>query len=100
FSRDWSSDVCSSDLETLTEITRELVEAIPAQQVADLLDVMPMDDAAEILSELPEDRADDILELMEPEEAAEVEALLAYPEETAGRLMTTDVARLDATWTV
>ena len=86
--------------ETLTEITRELVEAIPAQQVADLLDVMPMDDAAEILSELPEDRADDILELMEPEEAAEVEALLAYPEETAGRLMTTDVARLDATWTV
>ena len=86
--------------ETLTEVTRTLVEALPDEQVADLLEAMPMDDAAEVLSELREDRAEDILGLMEPEEAAEVEVLLAYPEDSAGRLMTTDVVRLEQQWTV
>lgn len=86
--------------ETRTEITRDLVDAIPDSRIADLLEAMPMDDAAEILSELPDQRADDILELMEPDEAAEVGVLLAYPEESAGRLMTTHIARLYDAWTV
>jgi magnesium transporter len=86
--------------ETRTEITRDLVDAIPDERIADLLETMPMDDAAEVLSELPDARADDILELMEPDEAVDVESLLAYPEESAGRLMTSKVVRLDASWTV
>ena len=86
--------------ESRTEITRDLVEAIPDEKIADLLEAMPMDDAAEVLSEIAEERAESILELMEPEEAAEVETLLAYPEDTAGRLMTTKVVRLSASWTV
>lgn len=86
--------------ETRTEVTRDLVEAVPDEKIADVLEAMPVDDAAEVLSELPEERAEDLLELMEPEEAAEVEALLAYPEDSAGRLMTTKVARLNASWTV
>jgi magnesium transporter len=86
--------------ETRTEVTRDLVDAIPDEKIADLLETMPMDDAAEILTELHEDRAEDILGLMQPEEAAEVGTLLAYPDDSAGRLMTTDVVRLDAAWTV
>ncbi len=86
--------------ETRTEVTRDLVEAVPDEKIADVLEAMPVDDAAEVLSELPEERAEDLLELMEPEEAAEVEALLSYPEDSAGRLMTTKVARLNALWTV
>lgn len=86
--------------ETRTDVMRNLVDAVPDDRIADLLEEMPEDDAAEILEELKEDRAEDILELMEPEEAAEVEALLAYPEDTAGRLMTTRVVRLRASWTV
>ncbi len=86
--------------ETRTEITRDLVDAIPDERIADLLEMMPMDDAAEILSELPDARAEDILVLMEPDEAVDVESLLAYPEESAGRLMTSKVVRLDASWTV
>jgi magnesium transporter len=86
--------------ETRTEVTRDLVDAVPDEKIADLLEVMPEDDAAEILSELSQDRARDILGLMEPDEAVDVETLLAYPEDTAGRLMTTKVVRLDASWTV
>jgi magnesium transporter len=95
------SDVAAEVLdETSSEITRDLVEAVPDEKIADLLEAMPMDDAAEILSELDEDRADDIIALMEPEEAAEVETLLSYPEDTAGRLMTTKVVGLKTFWTV
>ena len=37
---------------------------------------------------------------MEPEEAAEFEVLLSYPEDTAGRLMTTEVVHLNEHWTI
>jgi len=77
-----------------TRSTRSLVDSIPDEKVADLLEVLPVDDAAELLLELQEGRAEDILELMEPEEASEVEALLAFPEDSAGRLMSTNVIRL------
>jgi magnesium transporter len=86
--------------ETSTEVTRELVDAVPHEKIADLLETMPMDDAAEVLSELADENAEDLLSLMEPAEAAEVEALLAYPEDTAGRLMSTKVVRLNSSWTV
>ncbi len=86
--------------ETTTEVMRDLVEGVPDETIADLLEAMPMDDAAEVLSELSDARAEDIIALMEPAEAAEVETLLAYPEETAGRLMTTKVVRLNSSWTV
>ncbi len=83
-----------------TRLTRDLVDAVPDEKIADLLEALPVDDAAEVLSELEEDRAEDILALMEPEEAADVGTLLAYPEDTAGRLMSTKVVRLRADWTV
>jgi len=83
-----------------TRSTRDLVDAIDDERIADLLEVLPADDAAELLLELEDDRAEDILELMEPEEASEVEALLAYPENSAGRLMSSKVVRLNERMTV
>jgi magnesium transporter len=85
---------------TNADVTRDLVDAIPDETIADLLEAMPMDDAAEVLSELEDKRADDILKLMAPDEAADVEKLLSYEEGTAGRLMSTEVVQLKASWTV
>jgi magnesium transporter len=59
-----------------------------------------MDDAAEFLEDLPDEVSDRLIGLMEPEEAAEVQELLAYEEETAGRLMNRDVVALRRQWTV
>ena len=70
------------------------------KQIADLLDVMPMDDAAEVLSELEDEQAEDLLSRMDPTEAADVGTLLAYPDESAGRLMTTKVVKLKEDWTI
>jgi magnesium transporter len=86
--------------EISTEATRELVEAIPDENIADLLEAMPVDDAAELLSDLTDERAVEILSLVEPAEAAEIGTLLAFPEETAGRLMDSNVARVMADWTL
>lgn len=86
--------------ETGGQIRQELVEKVDDERLADLLDELPMDDAVEFLEDLPEEISDRLIGLMEPEEAAEVQELLAYEEETAGRLMTRDVVALRRQWTV
>lgn len=78
-------------LEELGEDDRVgIVSALPANRAADVLDVMQPDDAADLVSELPEETAKQLLDLMEPEEAKDVRRLLAYEEDTAGGLMTTE----------
>jgi len=96
-----TNEVASEVLdETGSLIRQELVEKVDDERLADLLEVLPMDDAAEFLDELPDDTAGRLLGLMEPEEAEEVRELLSYEDETAGRLMTRDVAALRRHWTV
>lgn len=86
------------DDEQLADVLEELgeedrvgiVQALPRRRAADVLDVMQPDDAADLVSELPESMATELLGLMEPGEAADVRRLLAYEENTAGGLMTTE----------
>jgi magnesium transporter len=74
--------------ETSVEATRELIEQLLPDEAGDLLDRLPMDDVAEILSEDVPNRQQALLAAMEPDDAAEVRALLSYPPQSAGRLMT------------
>ncbi len=85
--------------ETGTLVRQELLEKVDDERLADLLDELPMDDAAEFLEDLPEPTADRLLELMEPSEAEDVRELLQYADETAGRIMTTQIAALRRQWT-
>jgi magnesium transporter len=85
--------------ETGTLVRQELIEKVDDERLADLLDELPMDDAAEFLEDLPETTASRLLGLMEPDEAQDVRALLRYETETAGRLMTTEIAVLRRLWT-
>lgn len=93
-------DVASEVLdETGSLIRQALVDKVDDERLADLLDELPMDDAAEFLDELPTDTATRLLGLMEPDEAEDVREILSYEDETAGRLMTRDVAALRRQWT-
>jgi Mg/Co/Ni transporter MgtE len=84
--------------ERLADVLEELPEddqvailgGLGVERAADVLDAMQPDDAADLLSELPVEQAAELLELMEPEEARDVRRLLAYREDTAGGLMTTE----------
>jgi magnesium transporter len=86
--------------ETGSLVRQELIEKVDDEKLADMLDELPMDDAAEFLEDLPDEVSDRLIELMEPEDRAEVRELLSYEEDTAGRLMTRDVAVLRRFWTV
>jgi magnesium transporter len=69
-----------------------LVQGMSDEKVADVLEEMSPDEAADLLAELPPERSEDLLELMQDEEAKDVRLLLSYPEDSAGGMMTTDVA--------
>jgi CBS domain-containing protein len=68
----------------------ELLSALPLPRAADVLEAMDPDDAADLIQELPAAQATALLERMAPEDARDVRRLLAYGEETAGGLMTTE----------
>ena len=86
------------DNERLADVLEELPEddqvailsGLERARAADVLEAMQPDDAADLLGELPDDQAAELLELMEPEEARDVRRLLAYEDNTAGGLMTTE----------
>jgi CBS domain-containing protein len=67
-----------------------LVENMSDEKVADVLEEMAPDEAADLLAELPEERKEKLINLMEQDEAEDVRMLLAYPEESAGGIMTTE----------
>lgn len=95
------------DVETAAETLQEMepeaqadaLEEMGGERASDILESMPADEAADILGELPEHRAQELLEQMEDEEAEDVRELLEYEEDTAGRLMTTEVLSFRETQT-
>jgi len=76
------------------EFQAELVEHMSNEKVADVLEEMEPDEAADLLGDLPKDRKEDLLALMEKDDADDVRKLLAYPEESAGGIMTTEYASI------
>jgi CBS domain-containing protein len=98
-SRSQSDDLLETfDIETLADTLEEvepefqasLVKFMPDERVADVLEEMAPDEAADLLAELGKERSEDLLELMEDEDAEDVRRLLAYPEDSAGGIMTTE----------
>src|SRR5262249_27885457 len=63
------------------------------ERAADILEEMAPGAAADALEDLDEEVAEQIMARMEPEEAADVQALLAYDEDSVGRIMSTDFVR-------
>ncbi|QTE29999.1 magnesium transporter MgtE N-terminal domain-containing protein [Pengzhenrongella sicca] len=86
------------DDERLADVLEELPEddqvailsGLERGRAADVLEAMQPDDAADLLGELTQADAAELLSLMEPEDARDVRRLLAYEENTAGGLMTTE----------
>jgi CBS domain-containing protein len=81
-------------------MTAQLLEDVAPERAADILEEMAPDEAADVLSELPGDTRVEVLAAMEKPEAREVEALLAYPHDRAGGLMTPDRIQLSLESTV
>jgi magnesium transporter len=80
--------------EIAPELAAELIEDIPISSLAAALSEMTGDAAADLLGELDEQIQEDLLAAMTDEAEEEVRTLLAYPPDSAGGLMTTDIAKL------
>jgi len=90
--------------DTMQEIEPELqasmLGTLPPERAADVLEEMGPDDAADLLADLTPAQRTKLLALMEAEEATDVRKLLAYPEDTAGGIMTTEFATIPMGLTV
>ncbi|WP_336986097.1 magnesium transporter [Altererythrobacter aquiaggeris] len=81
-------------------VREDMMEALPAGAVADIAEQLETDDAVQLIEDLDEDDQAAILAEMEPEDRAAIESALAYPEETAGRLMQRDMVAVPEHLTV
>lgn len=76
------------------ELQMSLLASLPPERAADVLEEMDPDDAADLLASLEENQRESYLELMEQPESVEMVKLLAFPEDTAGGIMTTEFTTL------
>ncbi len=85
----------------LNDHVRELlVEELPADIVADIAEQLETDDAVAMIEDLDVEDQEAILAELEPEDRAAIEAGLAFPEESAGRLMSRDFVAVPGHLTV
>src|SRR5437899_11137735 len=82
------------------EEQQKLLRAMAHEQVVGILNEMAPDDRTALLEELPSAAARQLIRLLTPEERRVATALLGYPEDSVGRLMTPDFIAVKEDWTV
>jgi|FEC22Drversion2_1045045.scaffolds.fasta_scaffold00280_33 magnesium transporter len=104
--RDKLVEILKRDLdpETLVELDEEVLEDVldqlDSKDIAAAARELETDDAAAIIEELPEDERREVLAELPAQERADIESALAYPEDTAGRLMQRSLVKVPDGWTV
>jgi magnesium transporter len=85
-------------MEAISELEPEvrvpLLVEHPAEELARLFQEVPSDDAAAVIDDLPNALSASVLEVMRRKESDEVQHLLDYADDTAGRMMNPDVFAL------
>ena len=81
-------ETASDVIVELDGVSREqIIEELKTDRLSTIIEEMDSDDAADVVSELPEDLAEKVLSKIDVQDRREVEKLLAYEEDTAGRIM-------------
>jgi magnesium transporter len=92
------------DHEILVEVEEgvrdDILSYLAPEMLADAVKDLDSDDVVYLLEDLEEDTQRQVLEAMEPADRAAVTKSLAYPEDTAGRLMQSEVVKAPPFWTV
>jgi magnesium transporter len=72
-------------------VREDIIDALPAGQLADLAGQLDTDDAVAIIEDMEEDEQRAVLAELDPEDRAAIEDALSYPDESAGRIMQRDL---------
>ena len=85
-------------VEFLVELDDTLIEKIldteNAERVSSLIQNASTNDQSYILGSLNEEQAQSVIDLLKKEEQEEIEEIMAYPQDSAGSMMATDVFTL------
>lgn len=95
--RDLATDVFSH---LDSERQQSLIATLGTERVAALINELDPDDRTALLEELPGEVAQRLIALLTPAERSVTQAILGYPEESVGRLMTPDYVRVKAEWSI
>ncbi len=94
-------DFKAAALTELDEAVRDqMLEAMPAEQVAEALQQLDSDEAVYLIENLDKEDQSDILSKLPYFERIALERSLEYPEDSAGRLMQTDLIAVPPYWSV
>lgn len=98
----WSGEMDGDILSEIDEAIRdEVVEALPAAVLAEAVRDLETDDVVDLIENLEEPEAQRaVLAALDSADRAAVEAALAWPEYSAGRLMQREVVVAPTHWTV
>jgi len=80
--------------ESPSDLQVAVLKSLAPERAADILEEMGPDEATDLLADLPHQTSQRLLDLMEEQDAADVRRLLAYPEDSAGGIMTTEFATI------
>ncbi|MEQ8639998.1 MAG: magnesium transporter [Alphaproteobacteria bacterium] len=81
-------------------LRQELLGDMPAQDVALAVSALDTDEAVEVLEDMHPAAQREVLDAVAPAERRTLEASLAWPEDSAGRLMVPETLSAPHTWTV
>ena len=81
-------------------LRKELTDSLTAREVAEVITEMDSDEAVQVLEDMDAGDRAEVLSSVPQEEREDIEVGLAFPEESAGRRMQTDVVTVGTNWTV
>lgn len=97
----WSGGIDGEILSEIDDsIREEVIEFLPRDVLADAVRELETDDVVDILEDLEQPQQDMILNALEDADRVAVQAAMAYPEGSAGRLMQREVVIAPEHWTV
>ncbi len=82
------------------EVREDIIEQLGPARTAAAIAGLETDDAIDVIAELDDDERRQVLDAIPPAERALIEEGLAYPEDSAGRLMQREVVAVPTYWTV
>jgi magnesium transporter len=95
-------DLMSADVlaEVNDYVREDIIDALPAAQVAGLAGQLDSDDAVAIIEDMEAEDQQAVLAELDPEDRAVIEDALSYPDESAGRIMQRELVAVPEHMTV
>ncbi|PVA06868.1 magnesium transporter [Thalassorhabdomicrobium marinisediminis] len=82
------------------DLREEVIDRLGPRELAEAVRDLESDDVVDLVEDLDRDQQDQVLDALAAGDRLVVEKALAYPDESAGRLMQMEVVRAPSHWTV